>query len=529
MRIKVDIILGFLGSGKTSLLNNFLNSGELKGEKVVVIQFEKGKSEVLSEYNNISILKRNIKEGIDDLFLKDIYKEYFPDRIIIEYNGMGDTDSFLSFTESNYFKKLFALKRVIEVIDAEKFNLYILNMRDRFLSQIINSNTVVINNCASLEDSKVKEIELFIKHNNYNAKVFKFKERRDVVKAVLKRKLCINSSNEKVSFKEIIRTLSIVSLVLFILCFLVYVNFKGTEEYYIDLFNKFKTSFIAITLESFPFILIGSFIAAIIQIFIPDTLIYKILNSNKILSSLSGAVLGVVFPICDCGTIPLAFGLLNKQVPLNAVVAFMLASPIVNPISIISTMYAFPDNKTLVFYRVGIGVLIAIAVSLILSRCKRDEIVINNFSAVCDCSLCSEEFKSLDFKNKLKGVFIGTGDEFVRVGKYMILAAAFSSIFQLVNAGDLAELLSGDKITYILFMMGVAFLLSLCSTSDAFVAKSFMNIVPVNAILGFLVFGPMIDLKNVIMLSGYFKKNFIFKYVALVFLLSLAVLLFIPV
>lgn len=528
MRIKVDVILGFLGSGKTSLLNDFLNSGEIKEENIVIVQFENGNSKV-SINSNVSIVKRNIKEGIDDLFLKSIYKDYMPDRIIIEYNGMGDTDEFLKFTESKYFNKLFILRRVIDVIDANKFNLYIINMRDRFLSHIINSNVVIINNCASHKESEVKEIEAFVKHNNYNIKAFKFKERKDAEKAVLKRKLCLNSINEKVSFKEIISTLLTVCFLLGILCFCVFLNFTGKTNNYISLFNKFKTSFIAITLESFPFILIGSFIAAIIQIFIPDTWIYKILRRNKLVSSISGALLGVVFPICDCGTIPLAFGLLNKQVPLNAVVAFMLASPIVNPISIISTMYAFSDNKSMMFYRVGIGVFVAIVVSLILSSYKREDIVLNNYSAVCDCSLCSEEFKNLEFREKLKGVFIGTGDEFIRVSKYMIIAAILGSIFQLIDASTLAESLKEGKITYILFMMALAFLLSLCSTSDAFVAKGFMNIVPYSSVLGFLVFGPMIDMKNVIMLTGYFKKNFIVKYVASVFIVSLIILLLIPV
>jgi len=58
-------------------------------------------------------------------------------------------------------------------------------------------------------------------------------------------------------------------------------------------------------------------------------------------------------------------------------------------------------------------------------------------------------------------------------------------------------------------MMCMAFLLSLCSSSDAVVARSFATKFPLNAVMGFLVFGPMMDIKNVIMLSGGFSKPFV--------------------
>ena len=74
-----------------------------------------------------------------------------------------------------------------------------------------------------------------------------------------------------------------------------------------------------------------------------------------------------------------------------------------------------------------------------------------------------------------------------------------------------------NTILSILLLMGMAFLLSLCSSSDAIVARSFANQFPFISILGFLVFGPMIDIKNLTMLSGNFSKKFIAKLTVTVF------------
>ncbi|MPM08598.1 putative two-component membrane permease complex subunit SMU 747c [bioreactor metagenome] len=73
-------------------------------------------------------------------------------------------------------------------------------------------------------------------------------------------------------------------------------------------------------------------------------------------------------------------------------------------------------------------------------------------------------------------------------------------------------------------MMAAAFLFSACSTSDAFIARSFSGSVPLGAIMGFLVFGPMMDVKNILMLFAGFKKKVVLGLAALIFVLNFAVL-----
>lgn len=89
----------------------------------------------------------------------------------------------------------------------------------------------------------------------------------------------------------------------------------------------------------------------------------------------------------------------------------------------------------------------------------------------------------------------------------MIIGTFLSSIFQnIVSAGTNIPILSGN-ISPLIAMILLSFVLSVCSTSDAFIAKGFLKQFSVNSVMGFLVVGPMLDIKNTIMIFGNFKEN----------------------
>lgn len=92
------------------------------------------------------------------------------------------------------------------------------------------------------------------------------------------------------------------------------------------------------------------------------------------------------------------------------------------------------------------------------------------------------------------------------------MGALFSSVFQAAFGGTFTAGRSGNGLAVsILLLMLVAFGLSLCSTSDAVIARSFSTLFPNSAVLAFLVFGPMIDVKNLLMLSSSCSKRFIIR------------------
>ena len=101
------------------------------------------------------------------------------------------------------------------------------------------------------------------------------------------------------------------------------------------------------------------------------------------------------------------------------------------------------------------------------------------------------------------------------MGKYLIFGALLTAVMQTVISREMLAALGEDPLFSHLFMMGFAFLLSICSTSDAFVASSFASTFEPGALLAFLVFGPMIDLKNTLMLLSAFKTRVVLALIGL--------------
>jgi len=133
--------------------------------------------------------------------------------------------------------------------------------------------------------------------------------------------------------------------------------------------------FISIILEALPFLLLGSLISAIIQEYISDDFFKKVIPKNPILGSIVGVILGFFIPACDCAVIPIALRLKKKNVPLNVCISFMLSSPIINPVAILSVVYAFKSTMPeIAIWRLVGGVIVSIVVGVIMSiMYKRDE------------------------------------------------------------------------------------------------------------------------------------------------------------
>jgi uncharacterized membrane protein YraQ (UPF0718 family) len=255
----------------------------------------------------------------------------------------------------------------------------------------------------------------------------------------------------------------------------------------------------------------------------------KLFPKNIFLSCIVAALAGLLFPICDCGTIPVVRGLIKKKVPIAAGVTFMLAAPIVNPIAIISTIYAFQEMISVAIYRIIAGIVIAISVGLIMQFCtKKDEDIlsISEGTDECECGFCNDNYDGDTSKlNKIRAVFVHAGDEFFNVGKFMIIGTFLSSIFQTTVSLNNSMYIQNDDRISLLIMIGLAFLFSVCSTSDAFIAKGFLKQFSINSVMGFLVVGPMLDVKNTIMLFGSFKKKFVLKLIFIILSVSFGVLI----
>lgn len=272
-------------------------------------------------------------------------------------------------------------------------------------------------------------------------------------------------------------------------------------------FLQLNTIFISIIIEALPFVLIGVLVAGIIQIFVSEKMIAKVIPKNRFLAILMGTFIGALFPACECGIIPIVHRLIKKGVPLYAAIPFMITGPIVNPIVLYSTFIAFGNSWTMVLYRGGFAILIAIAIGLVISYQFKGTQLLHEEKVI---HTHSHGHSKQNIWQKLLSTLQHAVDEFFSVGKFLIIGAFIAASMQIfVKTSFLLEL-GQTKVTSSLVMMALSFILSLCSEADAFIASSFRGTFATSSIVSFLLLGAMVDIKNLLMMLATFKKKFIF-------------------
>ncbi|MEK0315186.1 permease [Cohnella sp. 56] len=299
----------------------------------------------------------------------------------------------------------------------------------------------------------------------------------------------------------------------------------------------FKTLFVGILLEALPFILIGVLIAALLHVFVTDEMIRRFIPRHPVLGILTAAVLGIVFPICECGMVPAIRNLIRKGMPTYVASTFILVGPILNPIVFWSTLMAFRSRPEIAYTRMGLAFAIALIVGLIVYRGYRGDPLRQRGPSVAAHDHRGHAhdhhtspahgghgrraIRSM-IAGKTKDVMGHAANEFFDMGKYLLIGAALVGLLQtFVSNAMLVKLGQGELGSNVL-MMGLGFVLSLCSTSDAFVAQSFAATFSAGSLVAFMVFGPMMNLKGLIMMLAVFKTKFVVLLAACVTVLVLA-------
>ncbi len=286
-----------------------------------------------------------------------------------------------------------------------------------------------------------------------------------------------------------------------------------------------NTIFLSIVLEAIPFILLGVFVSALIQTFVSEEWIQRYIPKNAIAALIPAALLGAIFPICECAIVPIVRRLIKKGMPLHVGVVFLIGAPILNPVVFASTYYAFQANLEIVYARMGLAFVLSIIIGFLLYLVfkNRDQLRWTKEELVGR----TREETPLVNVNKWKATLYHASDEFFEMGKYLILGAFIASLFQTFLDRSVLQTIGSNEITSPMVMMAFAYVLSLCSEADAFVAASFGGTFTAGSIIAFLVYGPMLDLKNTIMLFAYFKARFVIVFMIVVtIVVFLAVLLY---
>jgi uncharacterized membrane protein YraQ (UPF0718 family) len=297
-----------------------------------------------------------------------------------------------------------------------------------------------------------------------------------------------------------------------------------------DRFQTFVTIFMGIFIEAVPFLLAGSIVSGLIERFVDQELLARLIPRRPLPAALVGALLGFTFPVCECGVVPVTRRLYQKGLPLSVGVAFLLAAPVVNPVVILSTYVAFGWGPLLIG-RVAFSILIAFAVGFLFSLARPEEVLRPEST-----SHKHDEFSHHDHEHEQRPATIRarlwqalaiSGDDFLDMARYLIIGSLLAAAMQTLAPQSTLLALGSGPILSVIVMMVLAFVLSICSTVDAFVALSFVNSFTTGSILGFLVFGPMVDIKSSLMFLGVFRRRSVAYLILLPLLLSLVISIFV--
>lgn len=368
---------------------------------------------------------------------------------------------------------------------------------------------------------------------------------------------------------------NVLTLICLVMLFLIFTQKQTPDLSFLDstTVQSFKTIFLSIILEAFPFVLLGVLVSGLLQMFVSEQTIRRLIPKNPVLGILFACLVGIIFPLCECGMIPVIRRLMRKGMPVYVAIVFILVGPIINPVVYASTYMAFHDRPEIAYSRMALAFIVALVMGLIiykffksnplrdLSYLRTSDIVhhhehhtvhkhdhehdhqhshqhdehkhehhnhgAGNHAHKHDHSHTHNNDHDHDHPvpttivGRIFGVLGHASDEFFDMGKYLLFGAIITAVIQtLVNRDSLVSIGQGE-ITSHLFMMALGFVLSLCSTSDAFVASSFTTTFSTGSLLTFLVFGPMLDIKSLLMLLSAFRTRFVLALSALIIVVVL--------
>ncbi len=554
--LKAYAVTGFLGAGKTSLLNGLLKQRLDDGRRIFLLQFESGEQKLAvdrgkrSTLTALAVSKRNwdsrpeeVAAGLRRRLIQAVCADRV-DELWIEWNGAAPFAELQAlFTKScNRAEKteerlygIAELAGVVTVVDTPRYDAFMAQAENNLPGFLAAADLVVLR---GPDQRRVRrEISRLLPGTGFfsmpatagaEAKPLPAEQARQVDQKLTGRKRLVQ---DRLTF--------ILPVVIMTALLLGYTFFKPRFPG----LDRLLTVFLGILMQAIPFLLIGVLISSAVQILLPPGFLTRLFPRGKLSSLLFALLAGFCLPVCDCASIPVFHSLLRKGVPVSAAVTFMVASPIINPIVILSTYHAFGGDWRIVGSRFGLGLIAGLLTGLLMSigQGRRSAApgaetdlataggagTLRSDRLMRRCSLSTGISLGPDSSgfDKIHFFCRHAALELFDIIRYLIVAALLSAAVQIFVNLNALPVLTANLPAAVLIMMALAFLLSLCSSSDAVIARSFASSFPPAALMAFLIYGPVMDMKNLIMLSAASRKRFILRLfltaTAIMFLLAL--------
>lgn len=296
--------------------------------------------------------------------------------------------------------------------------------------------------------------------------------------------------------------------------------------------QDFVTLTLSIVVEALPFVVLGALVSVAIRLWAPTERLIRLLPKTPALRRLSVSLLGAFMPVCECGNVPVARGLMARGLTVSESTTFLLAAPIVNPVTLLATASAFGAlDPSIVWVRLFGALLIANLVGALISLHKDPHALLaKGFHAqVCERSDHGHHHHEHDHEHhhhhhakdpgRREEALALFRDEVSLMLKVLCLGAVIAGLTQVFVPRDVLTALGSHPVLSILAMLALAFVVSICANVDAFFALAYAGTFTAGSLAAFLIFGPMVDIKMLALMRTTYTWPLILS-VALVVALS---------
>lgn len=258
---------------------------------------------------------------------------------------------------------------------------------------------------------------------------------------------------------------------------------------------------ISVLIESLPFVILGVVLSIVVQVWVPPGVIERWMPRRAWARRAVLSLLGMVVPVCECGNVPFARGLLMRGFSVPETMTFLIAAPIVNPIVIITTHQAFGFSDGILIARLVGGYLIANLIGWLYSRHPSpDALLTDRFRDTCELVVHEPGGKG---RRTLAQFVI----ELRAVMPALVIGSALAGAVQVLIPREALVAIGSNPALSIVAMMALAMIVAICSNVDAFFALSFASTFTPGAIVAFLLVGPLVDVKMLALMRTTFTTR----------------------
>ncbi|QEW01629.1 permease [Microbacterium caowuchunii] len=273
---------------------------------------------------------------------------------------------------------------------------------------------------------------------------------------------------------------------------------------------------LSVLIESLPFVALGVGLSILVQVWVPAGWLERWLPRRAWARRMVLSLLGMVVPVCECGNVPFARGLLMRGFTVSETMTFLIAAPIVNPIVIITTHQAFGFSDGILVARLLGGYAVANLIGWLYSRHPSpDALLTDRFRDAC--AIVTDEPGGRGRRSLAQFIV-----ELRAVMPALVIGSALAGAVQVLVPRDALLAIGSNPVLSIVAMMALAMVVAICSNVDAFFALSFASTFTPGSLVAFLVTGPLVDVKMIALLRTTFTTRALAGIVAVVLLFAFA-------